>query len=98
VNFDDNQGFSDVSNWPVTFGTASAIARRSSARGSSSTASTATSAAVSRVDSPGGGVVPTNPLMNDTWSGNQLGDFWVGGKLNLMSEWQQKPAAVAGAV
>src|SRR6185436_8237591 len=42
-----------------------------------------------------GGVVPTNPMMNNTWNGNQLGDFWIGGKLNLMSEFHQKPAAVA---
>jgi peptidoglycan-associated lipoprotein len=96
VNFDDNQGFSDVSNWPVTFGYG--ISDRAEIFGSW--------VLVNRIDRDirplflasipqAGGAVPTNPLMNDTWSGSQLGDFWIGGKLNLMSEWKQKPAAVA---
>ena len=42
-----------------------------------------------------GGVVPQHPLFNDTWSGNQLGDFWIGGKFNLTSQWRQQPAAFA---
>src|SRR5690348_7317214 len=96
VNFDDNQGFTDVSNWPVTFGIG--IKDRAEIFGSFSV--------VTRVDrdirplfvptmSQAGGVVPQNPLMNDDWSGNVLGDLWIGAKINLASQWRQKPLAFA---
>jgi outer membrane protein OmpA-like peptidoglycan-associated protein len=96
VNFDSNQGFTDVSNWPVTFGFG--IGDRAELFGSW--------VLVSRVDRDirpvfvssipqAGGFVPDNPLMSDVWSGNKLGDFWLGGKFNLMSQWQQHPAAFA---
>ena len=74
VNFDDNQGFTDVSNWPLTFGFG--VGDRAELFGSW--------VLVSRIDRDirplflssipqAGGVVPQNPLMNDTWSGNKLG-------------------------
>ena len=96
VNFDDNQGFSDVSNWPLTFGVG--LSDRAELFGSW--------VLVSRVDRDirplfvsaiplAGGTVPQNPLMADTWSGSKLGDFWLGAKLNLMSQWQQKAFAFA---
>jgi outer membrane protein OmpA-like peptidoglycan-associated protein len=96
VNFDDNQGYTDVSNWPVTF--AVGIKDRAEVFGSL--------VAVTRVDrdirplfvpsiAGAGGVVPQNPLMNDTWSGNQLGDLWLGAKVNFTSQWRQQPAALA---
>jgi outer membrane protein OmpA-like peptidoglycan-associated protein len=98
VNFDDNQGFTDVSNWPVTFGVG--LKDRAEIFGSW--------VLVNRIDrdirplfvnstalTGAAGVVPQNPLARDTWSGNHLGDFWVGAKVNLLSEYQQKPAAVA---
>jgi outer membrane protein OmpA-like peptidoglycan-associated protein len=96
VNFDSNQGFTDVSNWPVTFGVG--LGDRAELFGSW--------VLVSRVDRDirpiflssipeAGGFVPDNPLMSDVWSGNQLGDFWLGGKFNLMSQWKQAPAAFA---
>jgi len=96
VNFDDNQGFTDVSNWPLTFGIG--VGGRAEIFGSFNL--------VTRVDRdvvplfvssvPGaGGVVPQNPLQNSPWSGNQLGDFWVGGKWSLTSESRQQPAAFA---
>src|SRR5579872_510056 len=88
VSFNDNQGFSNVANWPITF--AAGIADRAEIF--------ASIVAVSRVDRdirplfvptiPGaGGVVPQNPLMADTWSGNQFGDVWIGAKVNLLSEY-----------
>jgi len=98
VNFDDNQGFSDVSNWPITFGYG--IRDRAEIFGSF--------VAVNRIDrdirplflasaafAQAGGVVPQNPLARAGWSGNNVGDFWVGAKFNLASEWRQKPAAFA---
>jgi peptidoglycan-associated lipoprotein len=100
VNFDDNQGFSDVSNWPVTF--AYGLRDRAELFGSF--------VLVSRIDRDvrplflanstsaareAGGFVPQNPLARDAWSGNQIGDFWIGTKINLASQWRQKPAAFA---
>jgi peptidoglycan-associated lipoprotein len=106
VNFDDNQGFSDVSNWPVTFGVG--IRDRAEIFGSW--------VLVNRIDrdvrplfgAVGGpadlvappdphasGVVPQNPLARAGWSGNHLGDFWVGAKFNVASQWRQQPAAFA---
>jgi outer membrane protein OmpA-like peptidoglycan-associated protein len=96
VNFDDNQGFTDVSNWPLTFGYG--VSDHVELFGSW--------VLVSRIDRDirplflssiprAGGVVPQNPLMADTWSGNQLGDLWIGGKFNLTSQWRQQPAAFA---
>src|SRR3954464_5986332 len=70
VNFDDNQGFTDVSNWPLTFGYG--VSDHVELFGSW--------VLVSRIDRDirplflssiprAGGVVPQNPLMKDTWSG-----------------------------
>jgi peptidoglycan-associated lipoprotein len=96
VNFDDNQGFTDVSNWPLTFGFG--VGDHAEIFGSW--------VLVNRIDRDirplflstipqAGGTVPQDPLMNDTWSGNQFGDLWIGAKWNLMSQWQQKPVAFA---
>ena len=96
VNFDDNQGFTDVSNWPLTFGYG--VGDHAEIFGSW--------VLVNRIDRDirplflssfpqVGGVVPQNPLANDAWSGNNLGDLWVGAKFNLASQWQQRPAAFA---
>ena len=96
VSFNDNQGFTNVANWPLTF--AFGVADRAEIF--------ASWVLVSRVDRdirplfvasvPGaGGVVPQNPLMADTWSGNQLGDLWIGAKWNISSEWRQQPVAFA---
>ncbi len=96
VNFDDNQGFTDVSNWPLTFGVG--LADRAEIFGSW--------VLVNRIDRDirplfissiprAGGVVPQNPLMNNTWNGSNLGDLWLGAKVNLTSQWRQQPAAFA---
>jgi outer membrane protein OmpA-like peptidoglycan-associated protein len=96
VNFDDNQGFTDVSNWPVTFGIG--VGDRAEIFGAWTL--------VNRIDRDirplfvstipaAGGVVPQNPLVRDGWTGNNLGDFWVGAKVNLSSQWRQQPAAFA---
>ena len=94
--FNDNQGFSNVSMFPVDFGV-----------GVGGHAEIFASViAVTRVDRDirpvfvssipkAGGVVPQNPLMADVWSGSQFGDVWVGLKYNLMSEYDQKAAAFA---
>ena len=42
-----------------------------------------------------GGVVNDYPFVNDGWTGNNVGDLWVGAKINLTSQWRQQPAAFA---
>jgi len=96
VNFDHQQGYTDVSNWPVTFGYG--VKDRVELFGAWTL--------VRRIDrdvrpifrpanSQVGGLVNDYPFVSGGWSGNQLGDFWVGGKINFASEWQQKPMAFA---
>jgi len=40
----------------------------------------------------GGGIVPDHPLVNSEWTGNKIGDLWLGGKVNLTPD---APAAFA---
>jgi outer membrane protein OmpA-like peptidoglycan-associated protein len=96
VNFDYNQGFTDVSDWPVTVGVG--LGDRAELFGAFSV--------VRRIDrdvrplfltgvsEPGGKVNP-HPFVRDGWSGNQLGDLWLGAKVNLASEYRQQPVAFA---
>ncbi len=96
TNFDFQQGFTDVSNWPITFGVG--IADRAELFGALT--------AVRRIDrdvrpifipsqTAAGGVVNEYPFVRQGWSDNQLGDLWLGAKINLMSQWRESPAAFA---
>jgi outer membrane protein OmpA-like peptidoglycan-associated protein len=96
VNFDYNEGFTDVSNFPITFGVG--LGDRAELFGSWDV--------VRRVDrdsrpiffssnQQGGVVANEYPFVRQGWSGNQLGDLWIGGKINFMSQWRQQPAAFA---
>ena len=106
VNFDDNQGFSDISNWPVTFGVG--VGDRAELFGSWVLVNRidrdvrplfpASSDPVANLvlgDGNVSGVVPQNPLARRGWSGNNLGDLWLGAKFNVSSQWRQQPAAFA---
>ena len=42
-----------------------------------------------------GGIVDRNPRVHQRWTGDNVGDFYVGGKINLWSEFRQNPAALA---
>jgi outer membrane protein OmpA-like peptidoglycan-associated protein len=42
-----------------------------------------------------GGIVDRNPRVRQRWSGDNVGDFYVGAKINLWSEFRQQPAALA---
>jgi outer membrane protein OmpA-like peptidoglycan-associated protein len=42
-----------------------------------------------------GGFIDRNPRMNTTWSGNNVGDFFIGAKVNLLSQRNEKPVALA---
>lgn len=104
VNFDDDQGFTDVSNWPVTF--AIGLADRLELFGSFVVVNridrdvrplflaTASGTALG-ANRQAGGFVVQNPLARRPWSGNNVGDLWLGGKLNLLSEGRQQPVALA---
>jgi len=96
VNFDYEQGFTDVSRFPVTIGVG--LADRVELFGSFT--------AVTRIDrdlrplfnpllADFGGVVNDHPFVNDGWSGNQIGDIWLGAKLNLTSQHRRQAAAFA---
>jgi outer membrane protein OmpA-like peptidoglycan-associated protein len=94
------QGFTNVADVPITF--AVGLANRAEIFGSFKI--------ITRIDrdlrplfgtDPDvGGVVGRYPLVRQGWSGNQLGDFLVGAKVNLLSEGDNRAAAVAirGAV
>jgi outer membrane protein OmpA-like peptidoglycan-associated protein len=104
LNFDDDQGFTDVSNWPVTF--AVGVKDRAELFGSFVVVNridrdvrplflaSASSAALG-VNRQVGGFVVQNPLARAAWSGNNVGDLWLGGKFNVLSEWRQRRAALA---
>jgi outer membrane protein OmpA-like peptidoglycan-associated protein len=97
VNYDYNQGFTDVSNWPLTFGFG--LGNRAEVFGAWTL--------VRRIDRDvrpifvsdqpeAGGVTNDYPFVRQGWSDNQLGDLWLGTKINLLSEYhQQSPAALA---
>jgi outer membrane protein OmpA-like peptidoglycan-associated protein len=96
VNFDRDQGFTDVSNWPVTGGIG--IANHLELFGAFTV--------VRRIDRDvraifvatqprAGGVVNEYPFVRQGWSDSQLGDLTVGAKVNLVSEGDQRPLAFA---
>jgi outer membrane protein OmpA-like peptidoglycan-associated protein len=96
VNFDYDQGFTDLSRWPVTFGFG--VADRMELFGAFT--------AVTRIDRDlrplfnpllpeVGGVLNEYPFVNSGWSGNRIGDVWVGAKFNLTSQRRQQPVAFA---
>ena len=95
TSFNYVQGFSNVADFPLTFGVG--IFRGGELFGSFK--------AVTRIDrdlrplfttdTEVGGVIDRYPFMRDTWSGSKVGDFLVGLKVNLLSETRSKAAAVA---
>ena len=93
TNMDDGQGFTDISTFPVTF----AVGHRESGRdlrqlGARHAHRPRHAAALLRraraeeADTgTGGGIVPNHPLVRSEWTGNKLGDLWLGGKVSLFS-------------
>src|SRR6478609_311623 len=87
VNFDDNQGFSDVSNWPVTF--AFGAMDRAEFFGSFTVVNRidrdvrplflATASSALEANRQVGGFVPQNHYLRSGWSGSNIGDLWLGG-------------------
>lgn len=96
TEMDYNQGFTDVSFFPVT--AAVGIGSRVEVFGNLR--------AVNRIDrdmrplflatdSESGGAVNGYPFVRDPWSGNKVGDLYIGGKFNLLSQSRQAPVALA---
>ena len=46
-------------------------------------------------DATFGGVIDRYPRVDRHWTGDNLGDFYLGAKINLWSEYRQNPAAIA---
>src|SRR5215813_13240758 len=42
-----------------------------------------------------GGIVDRYPRVNQGWTGDNVGDLYLGAKVNLWSEYDQRPAAIA---
>ena len=95
TSFNYVQGFSNVADFPLTFGVG--VFRGVEVFGSFK--------AVTRIDrdvrpifttnNEVGGAIDRYPYVARGWSGSKVGDFLVGAKINLLSEANAKPAAVA---
>jgi outer membrane protein OmpA-like peptidoglycan-associated protein len=98
ANADFGQGFSDVSNFPLSF--AVGVRDRVEVFGSWT--------ALTRIDrdsrplfstpadaGSGGGIVNDYPLVRQQWTGDSRGDLRVGAKINLMSQADNRPLALA---
>lgn len=104
VNFDDDQGFTDVSNWPITFGFG--VKDRLELFGSLVVVNridrdvrplflASANSAGPDANRQAGGFVVQNPLARSAWSGSNVGDLWLGGKISVLSERRQQPVALA---
>jgi len=96
TEFDFKQGLTDVSDWPVTM--AIGAGPRTELFGALR--------AVTRIDrdtrplfqpdkSSEAGLINDRPFVNESWSGNTLGDLFLGGKFNVMTERKRQPFALA---
>jgi outer membrane protein OmpA-like peptidoglycan-associated protein len=95
ANFDYEQGFSDISHFIGTFGIGAGD--RAEIFGGWRL--------VTRIDrdvrplftpnTESGGLVNEHPFVREGWTGNQLGDLYLGAKFNILSEYRQNPAAFA---
>ena len=95
TNFDRQEGFTDISTVPVTFGYG--VGKRAELFASVS--------AVTRIDrdirplfvadNEAGGPLNDYPRVRRGWSGSTFGDILVGGKVNFMSQADQAPVAMA---
>src|SRR5262245_42052127 len=104
TNMDDGQGFSDISTFPVTFGVGLGKVFELSGNWSLVTRIDRdarplffTSTTDEQNTGTGGGIVVNHPLVKEQWTGNKLGDLWIGGKANLFGA-TAKPIGVAARV
>jgi outer membrane protein OmpA-like peptidoglycan-associated protein len=96
ANWDYNQGFTDASVWPITFGIG--LGDRAEIFGSVRSVvrldrDIRPLFQAGTTDQKFGGAVVDYPFNRRGWSGNQFGDIYVGAKVNLLSEHRQQPLA-----
>jgi len=89
------QGYTNVGDFAGTFGVG--IANRAEIFGSFIFDTRIDRDLVPRFvgDPTFGGIVDRYPRVNTNWTGDNIGDFYVGAKVNLWSEARQNPAALA---
>jgi outer membrane protein OmpA-like peptidoglycan-associated protein len=106
VNFDRQEGFTDVSLWPVTVGygvrnraelfASLSVNTRVARRFSGGYDASIPTGPIFQPGNPAGGAINELPRMRRNWSGDwTLGDLLVGGKVSLLSEANQDPVAMA---
>ena len=96
ANFDREQGQTDIAHFVGTFGVG--VADRVEIFGSvrADTRIRRDSRPLFDASDPVfGGVLQDYPTLTDFWNGDDFGDIVFGGKINLLSEHRQQPAAVA---
>ena len=96
ANFDREQGQTDIAHFVGTFGVG--VADRVEIFGSvrADTRIRRDSRPLFDASDPViGGVLQDYPTLTDFWNGDDYGDIVFGGKINLLSEHRQQPAAVA---
>jgi hypothetical protein len=94
VNAEYETGFTDVSNWPLTW--AVGVRNRLELFGAQTV--------VNRIDrdvrplaldTPGSGIVNEYPFASAGWTGSHIGDLWLGAKVGVTSQLRQASAAFA---
>ncbi len=96
TEFDFTQGQTDVSDWPATF--AVGAGSRTEIFGAIRVVTRIdrdTSPIFAPPEQTDAGLVNDYPFVRETWTGNDLGDVFLGAKFNLMSEYRQQPFAMA---
>ena len=96
TEFDFRQGLTDVSDFPIT--AAAGAGPRMEVFGALRVVTRIdrdTRPLFQATDSADAGITNDRPFVKDTWTGNQLGDLYLGAKGNLLSEGAQQPFALA---
>jgi outer membrane protein OmpA-like peptidoglycan-associated protein len=95
VNFDYEQGFSDISHFIGTFGYGAGDRVEVFGGWRLVTRIDRDIRPIFTADTESGGLVHEHPFVREGWIGNKVGDLYLGAKVNLLSEYRQDPAAVA---
>ncbi len=95
AGFNEQQGYSDIAHFAATFGVG--IKDRAELFGSFRVDSRIDRDIRPLFTSDGavGGFSNEYPFVRTGWTGNKVGDLFLGAKVNLASQWRQQPAAFA---
>ena len=95
TNFDYEQGFTDVSHFIGTFGYGAGDRVEIFGSWRLVTRIDRDVRPIFTTDTESGGLANEHPFVSEGWTGNQLGDLYLGAKFNILSEYRQDPAAFA---